>query len=116
MGWRERNEQAELLQSKRVQNLIIPEQVGPGAVGLGDDRVGQADRLRALDVVLRVDPVPRPRLVFSEDRLGKLAVKSRVDHDPIIAPTARKEKKKPEDARAKGSDCEPRNHENLVQY
>ncbi len=69
------------LRRKRVEDLVVPEQVAPGPGGLGGDQVRQADGLGALDVELGQDRDPGPFRVRVQDRLGELAVERRVDDD-----------------------------------
>ena len=75
----ERREQALLLEPERVQDLVVPEQVATRLLGLGDDQVGQADGLGALDVKFGQDLDARPPGVIFEQRLGKLTIERRID-------------------------------------
>ncbi len=79
----ERLEQAFVLEPQRIEDFIVPEKVAPGPAGLGDDRGGQANRLGALDVELREDPDAGLLAQVTQDRLGKLLVECRVDHDRL---------------------------------
>ncbi len=84
-----RSEQALLLEPDRIQDLVVPEQVAPRLRRLGYDQVRQADGLGALDVKLGQYPHTSVLAVDFQDRIGKLAVKGRVDDNRVGGPGGR---------------------------
>ena len=79
----EGREQAFFLEPECVQDLVVPEQVTARPASLGNDRVGQADGLGALDVELGEETDARGLVIGIQNRLGKLAIEGRVDHDRV---------------------------------
>ncbi len=71
-----RGEQAFFLEPKRVQDLIVPEEVTARAGGLGDDQVRQANGLGALDVKLGKHPCATRFFVRVQERLRELSIES----------------------------------------
>jgi hypothetical protein len=102
---RKRIEQAEPLEAKRVKDFVIPEHVGPRALGFLHQFSGQPDGLRRFGVVFGPHGDARARLPFVEDRLGELFVLGRVDDDLSLRfrPAARQQRQKAQQA----ADCPP---------
>ena len=70
-----------LLQSQRVQNLVVPEYVAARSRRFLDDRGGQADRLRGLGIELGQDRDAGDALEFLVDRLGEFSVERSIGDD-----------------------------------
>ena len=77
-----------LLQPQRVEDLVVPEHIAPRAVRFLNDRIGQADGLRAFVVVFRQHRDAGRFLEFQQHRLGEFAVECRIDDDRIVIAAA----------------------------
>ena len=76
-----RLQQTSFLEPDGVEDLIVPEQVAARLNGLGDQRVGQPDSLRALNIKLAPQRNAGLFGQILQHRFGKLAIERRVDHD-----------------------------------
>ena len=85
-----RFEQPQLLQAQRVEDLVVPKHVAARAIGLGDDRLGQAHGLGRLGVVLGQGRNAGVGCELSQNRLREFGIQRRVNHHFVVrtAPAA----------------------------